>query len=272
MPSSSSFQVAIQVFGYLATCCFALLLVPQIILNQTRQSTDGLSLSLVILWHLAALFYLPYLLFLKEPLPLLLQWILFTVASVIIELQFLAFQVQDGKKAAGEKETQPEGREEEVVTAAAATSSSSESQESDGKGNGGEGKEKRKKHLLLLALAVGSTIVSLLFIVGLLYLFRALEPRKDGDDIIKILGSGLSSVFLAAGFLPQLYLMCKSRSSEGLSLGLSALDFCGSFFSIIVLCLEAKMDKVAVDVGGVIPYTVIVGFQVVMCVYVCKCW
>jgi len=52
-------EAAIDVLGYAAAVAFAFLLAPQIVLNQKRRSTDGLSLSLVLLWHVAALLYLP---------------------------------------------------------------------------------------------------------------------------------------------------------------------------------------------------------------------
>lgn len=70
-------QAAIDVMGYVATVCFALLLAPQVVLNQRRRSTDGLSLLLVLLWHAAALLYLPFLMQHHAPFPLLLQWTVF---------------------------------------------------------------------------------------------------------------------------------------------------------------------------------------------------
>jgi uncharacterized protein with PQ loop repeat len=73
---------AIQILGYLATVCFAFLLVPQIVLNQRRRSTDGLSLLLVLLWHSAALLYLPFLLHHDAPVPLVVQWLVFSGACM----------------------------------------------------------------------------------------------------------------------------------------------------------------------------------------------
>lgn len=70
-------QAVMNVMGYVATVCFALLLAPQVVLNQRRRSTEGLSLLLVLLWHAAALLYLPFLMQHHAPLPLLLQWTVF---------------------------------------------------------------------------------------------------------------------------------------------------------------------------------------------------
>lgn len=43
--------------GAVGAACFALILAPQALLNHRRRSTDGLSLSLVVLWHLGSLIY-----------------------------------------------------------------------------------------------------------------------------------------------------------------------------------------------------------------------
>lgn len=69
---------AIDVLGYAATVCFALLLTPQIVLNQKRRSCDGLSLLLVLLWHAAALLYLPFLVQHRAPTALVVQWVVFS--------------------------------------------------------------------------------------------------------------------------------------------------------------------------------------------------
>jgi hypothetical protein len=107
-------------------------------------------------------------------------------------------------------------------------------------------------------LAVGSTAASALGAVGLLYLFRA-SPPWLADSV----GSALCSLLLAAGFLPQLSLMCKSKSSQGFSLGLCALDLTGSALSIATLLLApVAAPGSSIDWGGVAPYACIVAFQV----------
>jgi len=109
--------------------------------------------------------------------------------------------------------------------------------------------------LALLLLTVGS-------VIALLSLFNAVRSSTSGTVFIKVVGSGIASLLLAVGFRRQLALMCKTRSSQGLSLGLPLLDVTGSSLSILVLCLEAKEEGDDVNVGGVVPYAIIVGFQV----------
>jgi len=46
---------AVDALGILGTICFALMLSPQVYLNCSKRSTEGLSLALIVLWHVAAL-------------------------------------------------------------------------------------------------------------------------------------------------------------------------------------------------------------------------
>ncbi len=246
---------AIQVCGYAATICFALLLFPQVVLNQQRRSTKGLSLALVVLWHMAALLYLPYLLYVDEAFPLLLQWGLFALASIILEMQFVAFPhppppppPPSHEEDKGE-ETGAEEEEEQMDT----TTSTKRT----------PARRLSSTHLLLLGLGLASTLLSVGCILGLFSFFSSLKGRR-GAGIITALGSGASSVCLALGFLPQLHLICKEKSSQGLSLGLCALDLTGSSLSILVLGLESVIEKRRVEVGGVVPYAIIVAFQLVV--------
>lgn len=128
-------------------------------------------------------------------------------------------------------------------------------------GGGGSGHHRGPaSRLALLALALGSSAASALGVVGLYHLFKH-SPAWLANAV----GSGVCSVLLAVGFLPQLALMCRERSSAGFSLGLSALDLTGSALSIAVLAMAPLAESGApVDVGGIVPYAVIVGFQLVV--------
>ncbi|KAM3577584.1 hypothetical protein VYU27_000461 [Nannochloropsis oceanica] len=103
-------------------------------------------------------------------------------------------------------------------------------------------------------------------VIALLSLFNAVRSSTSDTVFIKVVGSGIASLLLAVGFRRQLVLMCKTRSSQGLSLGLPLLDVTGSSLSILVLCLEAKEEGDDVNVGGMVPYAIIVGFQVLVIV------
>lgn len=110
----------------------------------------------------------------------------------------------------------------------------------------------------LLALGVASTAASALGVLGLVYLFR-----RSPSWVADALGSALCSIMIVAGYLPQIALMCKERSSAGFSLGLSALDSLGGGFSIAALLLAPWASPGAlVDPVAIVPYAVIVGFQV----------
>jgi uncharacterized protein with PQ loop repeat len=274
-PSSKEDVVAaIDILGSLAAVCFALLLAPQIYLNHKRRSTDGLSLLLVLLWHAAALLYLPFLIQHKAPLPLMAQWVVFSVASVILELQFLAFRHNSGSSSSSSTATaapvaiDAETEEPPITPPRPPAPSSSAAEGIEAGGSTGSNVSSISSSstpppapasaLALLVLGLGSAAASALGVIGLLYLFRA-SPPWLADSV----GSAFCSVLLAVGFLPQLQLMCTSKTSEGFSLGLSALDLTGSSLSIVALLLvPMAAPSTPVDVGGIVPYAVIVGFQV----------
>jgi len=258
--------------------CFALLLFPQIFLNQARRSTEGLSLSLVLLWHASAVLIIPYLLYLDETLPLLLQWAVFALASVLLELQFYTFRKGKGGEEGGEEQGMAVEELEAVVVKEEgdkweermdpqvrklkthATSAPSPSSFPSSPPAPPTSSPTPFLHLLLQGLAL--LLLTVGSVIALLSLFNAVRSSTSGAVFIKVVGSGIASLLLAVGFLPQLVLMCKTRSSQGLSLGLPLLDVTGSSLSILVLCLEAKEEGDDVNVGGVVPYAIIVGFQV----------
>ncbi len=277
---------AISILGSLAAVCFAFLLAPQIYLNHKRGSTDGLSLLLVLLWHAAAVLYLPFLVQHKAPVSLMIQWVVFCVASVILEVQFLQWRNSSGDSssssvaatdpAAAALDAEVEEEEEPPIPpppppAPPAVAEGIEAGGSNGSNvssissSSSRPPQPPASPLALLLLGLGSAAASALGVVGLLYLFRA-SPPWLADSV----GSALCSILLAVGFLPQLQLMCRSRSSEGFSLGLSALDMTGSALSIVALLLAPMtVPGARVDVGGIVPYAVIVGFQVRRCR--CRC-
>lgn len=192
------------------------------------------------------------------------------VASVILEVQFLAFRslsappaspasasASAAPAAAVEATTEEDGQRHAaaVVEASATTTNSSSSN-----GGGETGHRAPASRLALLALAVGASAASAFGVIALYHLFVH-SPAWLADAV----GSGVCSILLAAGFVPQLALMCRQRSSKGFSLGLSALDLTGSAMSIAALALAPLAEPGApVDVGGIVPYAVIVGFQLLV--------
>ena len=77
--------------GIVGTACFALMMVPQALLNYRRSSTVGLSLSLVLLWHGAAIVYIAYTIATRGSAWLLLSMASFSTVSALIEAQVYAY-------------------------------------------------------------------------------------------------------------------------------------------------------------------------------------
>lgn len=80
-----------QTCGFIGTVCFILMLVPQIVLNAKNASTEGLSLGLVLSWHLAAALSAAF--FTLQPGSLLpvCSMACFVLTSAIIEAQMIAY-------------------------------------------------------------------------------------------------------------------------------------------------------------------------------------
>mmetsp|Transcript_4417 Transcript_4417/g.12005 ORF Transcript_4417/g.12005 Transcript_4417/m.12005 type:complete len:276 (-) Transcript_4417:28-855(-) len=79
--------------GFVGALCFTLMLVPQILLNYRKQSTEGLSLSLVGIWHFAQLLMTAF--YLIQPVPppaVLVSMASFLLASSILEGQAAAYR------------------------------------------------------------------------------------------------------------------------------------------------------------------------------------
>jgi len=110
------------------------------------------------------------------------------------------------------------------------------------------------------------TGISVGIILGLYYLFEGIKGTKVGDGFIVGIGSVGSSICLALGFVPQIYEMCKTKSSEGFSLGVTFLDIVGGLLSIATVFLHG-----AVDLGGLLPYVIIIGCQVSVAVVMPYC-
>ncbi|TFJ82727.1 hypothetical protein NSK_005920 [Nannochloropsis salina CCMP1776] len=227
---------------------------------------------------LCAVLITPYLIFKHEATPLLLQWSIFSVASVLLETQIYAFRDPGLEELTEEEEEEEEEGGGQVEM------------EEGGKVADGirAGDSNQKDNLTrvpspsspvsassspvplppLILLAVFLLLLTLLLIVALYFLFQALDRSSVGRSFITVIGSGGSSLLLALGFLPQLHLMWREKKSAGFSLGLSLLDLLGCSLSILVLCLEARQGAAEggwegkVEVGRVFPYAIIVAFQV----------
>lgn len=80
--------------GLVGAACFASMMIPQILLNRRRKSTEGLSLGLVVLWHLGAVFYIAYVHAEDGSLWILFSMGSFVVTNAVLESQTIAYARQ----------------------------------------------------------------------------------------------------------------------------------------------------------------------------------
>lgn len=175
--------------GIVGTACFALMMVPQALLNYRRSSTVGLSLSLVLLWHAAAVVYVAFTIATRGSPWLLLAMASFSTLSALIEAQVYAYR-----------------RHHEVASIIP----------------------------LAALLAAGSLATAVLIGEAL----RAWLPRSAQLAI----GTVLPTFLFAAGFLPQLASFVATRSIDGYSFTVTALDVVGSAANSAVVLLSPDSD------------------------------
>ncbi|KAL1515821.1 hypothetical protein AB1Y20_002437 [Prymnesium parvum] len=83
--------LGVSVSGAVGTACFALLLAPQALLNARRRTTDGLSLKLVLLWHLGSIIYGAALLASRASPWILASMASFSAMSAVLEAQVAVY-------------------------------------------------------------------------------------------------------------------------------------------------------------------------------------
>jgi hypothetical protein len=92
-----------EVCGFAGTAGCILMLLPQIILNARKKSTEGLSLGLVLLWHSAALLSSAFYLTQPDGFIALLSIGSFAVSSAILEGQTAAFRPAMSEKTSWQR-------------------------------------------------------------------------------------------------------------------------------------------------------------------------
>jgi len=80
------------------------------------------------------------------------------------------------------------------------------------------------------------------------------------------LGSIVPSALLGIGFLPQMFEIVSTKSTAGISIGITILDLCGCSCGLATVFITSG------DFGAAVPFMVLIAFQVVMaalilCIY-----
>lgn len=95
-------------------------------------------------------------------------------------------------------------------------------------------------------------------------LFETTRDAEGARWVPFTLGSIVSSVLIGAGFVPQLALILRSRSSAGFSVGLSLFDLSSSVAAVVAISLDKA------SVGALLPFAVIVLLQLLL-LFLCLC-
>mmetsp|Transcript_30589 Transcript_30589/g.57233 ORF Transcript_30589/g.57233 Transcript_30589/m.57233 type:complete len:246 (-) Transcript_30589:202-939(-) len=200
--------------GTVGAICFALMLVPQVVLNTKRRSTEGLSWGLVVPWHVAGILFVGVTVAAERP-----QW--FSALSMfsqafccgICEVQMVAFRRC----------------------------------------------EKGCQRRLWMSVAyVAVTVVSVALCAGAYAAFLALPATADF-----IVGDLIPSALIGLGFFPEFWEFISSRSIEGYSFGVTALDVIGSAANAM-LFYAREDEPMATRSAHAAPFLTIIVMHVVL--------
>lgn len=92
-----------DVLGVLGAVIFAGVLTPQVYLNARLESTEGISLALILLWHFGSLLYLGYFVasYSSDELWQLISMATFAFVSIVVEAQVVLYRPETLKKMKG---------------------------------------------------------------------------------------------------------------------------------------------------------------------------
>lgn len=226
----------VAALGVINTGSFALVMIPQVVLNLRQRSTEGLSVSMILLWHAgtllnAAFFLADYLGPISDasaPSPadsslwLFLSIVVVTLEFCILEAQVVAYRPQAGADTTLKTRRGCRCSASTIVTL-----------------------------LAMPTISAGS-------IWGFCFWMRSTTSVAA-----YWVGNVLPTVILAVGFAPQIHVFIKTKSIEGFSFGVSFLDVTGSVAAIaLVFAPEDLSPGEAMAVA--IPFITIISCQFVL--------
>ena len=113
-----------------------------------------------------------------------------------------------------------------------------------------------RKKSLTYALAASTVNLAFACLIGAIYYILLDEGDKAGYDWVPLLLGGIIiGIALAAGFVPQYYIIFTEKSTRGVSIHFSLLDIFGSACSVVAIFLDH------VDWIGISVFFVIIFFQ-----------
>lgn len=270
------YYVLSNIFGYGAVICFALLYTPQVILNYQLKSTEGFSLALSLIWHVGATFTFAAYIYDQAEFPLIAQFGVFLLFSVLLLSQFFYYFDADDTSSSNEKAFQT------TRTRALTDDQLTTLKETRDRYKRGEKyldlkslKQTQSTYEQFKRHKVARTLIGVFLSIALtsllVYLCLVLFEQYPNWGPL-VFGSIVASVFFALGFLPQLYLFSIQKHSNGFSLVLSVLDISGCtsgllsqlFFHYATQTAPEEYGPLGeVQVSHLIPLITIIIFQII---------
>lgn len=181
--SRGAMDAIVAACGLIGAGCYASMMVPQILLNRSRQSTAGLSLGFVLMWHAASVLIIAYGRAQQQSPWVLLSMVSFAATCAVLEAQVFAYS------------------------------------------------RRQTRWLWPIAFALSALSVALGFALGEVL-------RISPHAVVLSLGSVAPAALFGLAFFPQFYEFIHTRSYEGYSFLVSAIDVLGSAANTVVIVAE----------------------------------
>jgi uncharacterized protein with PQ loop repeat len=212
MPTVAAYAVE-QVSAYVSLVLTIFILAPQVVLNCRRQSTSGLSSSMMVQFLIASLLPASFYAFREQPAGVTISWFAFGFMSVVVMCQ-IAYYRPEAMAADGLKQR----------------------------------RARFLAHFLLLLLA------SALLSVFCYFLFVVTAPSESFSWLPAVVGSSLPTVLTAIGYLSQIRLIIRNKSSAGLSAGFIALDVMAAITSLVSVAIAGIEAAVLIPILSVLLF------------------
>jgi len=200
----------VTALGVLGVIAFMLMLSPQVLLNHRRRSTKGMSVGLIVMWHVGSLLATAYYAALPEVAVFgALGLSVFSLFCGIVEAQAFAYkEARMSRKSSDESTDSMMHSLSSFFTSGFAAPS----------------------WLRFLVAFMAITLSGVVFDIGLVFLFKATPA-----EVSFVVGNLASAVLWAVAFLPQMREFIVTRDITGYSFAVSAIDVTGCTANVIIL-------------------------------------
>lgn len=190
---------ASNIFSWISLIFVSILLIPQILHNYRRQTTAGLSKSMIVLWLIGAEIPAVYLLYSQQPVGITISWFIFSFNTLVILCQIHYYN--------------PTTITNHTIA------------------------YRQKQFILYLFISVVLSVIFCILL--LLLFNTSQSANSSFKWLPAVFGSVLSDSAIVLGFIPQIILIINNKSTAGISIVLILFDLIGCISGILAIGLHS---------------------------------